>query len=113
MSAIRKLRSQLRQSLHQHLMHLYQSYREMYDQEQSSAFIVEALQEQLAYFTKDSIEELNVSVLLEDIEKKYTRHLKSTDPDLRALASDTIMSIKQIRRAQQLEEELLDESRGR
>lgn len=111
MSAIRKLRSQLRQSLHQHLMHLYQSYREMYDQEQSSAFIIEALKEQLAYFTTNSVEELSVNDHLDQLETRYKKHLKSSDPDLRALATDTIMSIQQVRNARALEEELLNESK--
>lgn len=112
MSTIRKLRSQLKQSLHQHLMHLYQSYREMYDQEQSSSFIVEALKEEVAYFTKDSLPELQFETHLKNLEERYTKHLKSHDPDLRALADETLAAIRQIRSAQDIEEEFQNGSRN-
>lgn len=51
MSDQRRLRAEMRQGLHQFIMHMYQSYLESNSEEKAKELVAECIKEQLSFFT--------------------------------------------------------------
>lgn len=55
MSDQRKVRQELRQGLHQFLMHMYTSYSESNSEVDAKGLVLESIEEQYAFFSPDTI----------------------------------------------------------
>jgi hypothetical protein len=77
MSEQRKMRSELRQGLHQFLMQLYQSYSQSLDKNLVVEQIVGVLNEQHEYFTGQSMTTSNLEETMKEIAIQYEKKAKS------------------------------------
>ena len=64
MSEQRRVRSELKQGLHQFLMQLYMSYTETKGQDEAKKLVMEVLEEQYRYFSQNGIAESSMKEVL-------------------------------------------------
>jgi predicted RNA-binding protein with EMAP domain len=72
MSEQRRVRSELRQGLHQFLMQLYMSYSETQGADEAKKLVLEALEEQYQYFSPDGVQKTSAKDVLTDKIKELT-----------------------------------------
>lgn len=77
MSEQRKVRSELRQGLHQFLMQMYMSYTETQGQDEAKKLVMEVVEEQYRYFSQNSVAESTVKEVLTNKINELTVKMES------------------------------------
>lgn len=91
MSEQRRLRSELRQGLHQFLMQMYASYGESNGPDLAREIIKECVEEQYKYFSNDTLHEKDAKELLKEKIEVLTKKLsEAKDFDTQIYYSEKI-----------------------
>ena len=91
MSEQRRMRSQLKQGLHQYLMQMYTSYTESMGQDEAMKLILEVIEEQYKYFSPATIRSTSVKDVLTARIDELTDKMEATkDLDTQAYLAEKV-----------------------
>jgi hypothetical protein len=94
MSEQRRMRSELRQGLHQFLMQMYMSYAGSMDTQEAKDLIADCIEEQYEYFSKDALSSKGAKEALEEkIEQLTKKFSEAKDFDTQMYYSEKIDSL--------------------
>lgn len=99
MSEQRRVRSELKQGLHQFLMTLYNSYLETAGHEQAVKQLAEVLSEEYTYFTKEPLATKSTSSLqshITELEQRARRERDSSEQHTLYLDLETLVNAQEI-----------------
>ena len=100
MSEQRRLRSELKQGLHQFLMTLYNSYRQTNNHEASVEQLASCLSEEYEYFTKEKLNKENTSSnlqpLITELEQRARRERDSSEQYALYQDMETLVNAQEI-----------------
>jgi hypothetical protein len=77
LSEQRRLRSELRQGLHQFLMSMYMSYTETMGQDEAKDIILQVIEEEYKYFSPDGVETKSATDVLADKIQELTDKMET------------------------------------
>jgi uncharacterized coiled-coil DUF342 family protein len=94
LSEQRKIRSELRQGLHQFLMQMYTSYLQTNGEDEAKEIVLESIKEQYEYFAKEKLSSHTAKETLEEKVEILTEKFKSSkDFDTQMYYSEKIDSL--------------------
>ena len=95
MSDQRKVRQELRQGLHQFLMHMYTSYSESNSEVDAKGLVLESIEEQYAFFSPDTIATKSAKEVIEQkIEELSEFVQEQADYDTQLYYAEKIDALK-------------------
>ncbi len=95
MSEQRRVRAEIKQGMHQYLMHMYMSYLQSHNEDEAKALVQEVLQEELQHFNLESVSATSAKEeLLSKVSELKSKLEKASDYDSQMYYAEQIDALE-------------------